>query len=293
MSRVSLVAGLLVVFLMSWNGVELAQAQAPGMVRVAHMAPGAPAVDVALDGQVVLRALAFGQVSSYVAVAAGTRQARVTPAGAREPVVIDAPLTIESGRAYTVIATGELPSITPIVLTDDLTPPPSGQTKVRFVHTAPDAPAVDVAVAGGSTLFTTIAFRNASMTATVPAGTYTLEVRPAGQQAVALAVPNVRLTAGDIVTVFAAGKVADGSLRAVTAVYRPTPAMPATGAGIAGDSTSSFARLGLVLAALVALGALTRLQRRGAIPVRLVARGKTSSAAVNRESDKARIIEGQ
>lgn len=271
MRRVSLFAGILAVFLMSWNGVEPAQAQAPGMVRVAHMAPGAPAVDVALDGQVVLRALAFGQVSGYAAVPAGTRQARVTPAGAREPVVIDAPLTIESGRAYTVVAVGELPSITPIVLTDDLTPPPNGQTKVRFVHSAPDAPAVDVAVAGGSTLFSNIAFRNASMTATVPAGTYTLEVRPAGQQTVALSVPNVTLTAGDIVTVFAAGKLSDGSLRAVIATYRPGLAMPTTGTSVAHESTSVLPLGVLVVIATLTLGSIAclRLRATAAVPVRL------------------------
>jgi hypothetical protein len=271
MRRVSLFAGLLAVVLLSWNGADPAQAQAPGMVRVAHMAPGAPAVDVALDGQVVLRGLAFGQVSGYAAVPAGTRQARVTPSGAREPVVIDAPLTIESGRAYTVVATGELPSITPIVLTDELTPPPSGQTKVRFVHSAPDAPAVDVAVAGGSTLFSNIAFRNASMTATVPAGTYTLEVRPAGQQAVALAVPNVTLTAGDIVTVFAAGKLTDGSLRAVVATYRPGLAMPATGTGVAPESTSVLPLGALVVIAMLTLGSIARRRVRAtaAAPVHL------------------------
>jgi hypothetical protein len=271
MRRVSVFAGILAVFLMSWNGVEPAQAQAPGMVRVAHMAPGAPAVDVALDGQVVLRALAFGQVSGYAAVPAGTRQARVTPAGAREPVVIDAPLTIESGRAYTVVAVGELPSITPIVLTDDLTPPPNGQTKVRFVHSAPDAPAVDVAVVGGSTLFSNIAFRNASMTATVPAGTYTLEVRPAGQQSVTLSVPNVTLTAGDIVTVFAAGKLSDGSLRAVVATYRPGLAMPTTGTSVAHESTSVLPLGVLVVIATLTLGSIAclRLRATAAVPVRL------------------------
>ena len=48
-------------------------------------------------------------------------------------------------------ATGFLASIQPLVLEDDRGT--TGQAKVRFVHTSPDAPAVDVAVKGGPVLF--------------------------------------------------------------------------------------------------------------------------------------------
>lgn len=294
MRKAVLLTGLLALALVNGPRPHTAHAQAPALVRVAHMAPGAPPVDVALDGQMVLRSLAFGEVSGYAPVPAGTRQARVTPAGAREPVVIEASLSVESGRAYTVVATGELPSLAPAVLNDDLTPPPAGQAKVRFVHSAPDAPAVDIAVAGGSVLFANVAFRNASMTATVPAGTYTLEVRPTGQQAAVLSVPNVTLSAGDIITIFAAGKVSDRSLRAVAAAYRPAPMMPTTGVGIAGKSTSSFALLGLALVALVTLGALTRLPRRKAvgIPVTSAEQAHIPGYRPARSSGEA-SIEGQ
>lgn len=258
------------------------------MVRVAHMAPGAPPVDVALDGQVVLRSLAFGEVSGYAAVPAGTRQARVTPAGTREPVVIDTPLTLESGRAYTVVATGELPAVTAIVLSDDITPPPGGQTKVRFVHTAPDAPAVDVVVTGGSTLFTNIPFRGASTAITVPAGTYTLAVRPAGQQATALTVPNVRLSAGEFVTVFAAGKLTDGSLRAVIATSRTAPTMPTTGAGVSGKTTPGFALGWLMALAILALGGIVWRRQRvmRAVPVRAPETARVPSGRTGETPDQ-------
>jgi hypothetical protein len=276
MRKAVLLTGLLALALVNGPRLHTAHAQAPALVRVAHMAPGAPPVDVALDGQVVLRSLAFGEVSGYAPVPAGTRQARVTPAGAREPVVIEASLNVESGRAYTVVATGELPSLAPVVLNDDLTPPPAGQAKVRFVHSAPDAPAVDIAVADGSVLFANVAFRNASMTATVPAGTYTLEVRPTGQQAAVLSVPNVTLSAGDIITIFAAGKVSDRSLRAVAAAYRPAPMMPTTGVGVGDEPVPTSSLLWLATLAIVMLSALTRLPHRvlAFIPIRLAERGK-------------------
>jgi hypothetical protein len=294
MRRAVLFASLLALAFIGGAQPHTAHAQAPALVRVAHLAPGAPPVDVALDGQVILRSLAFGEVSGYTSISAGTRRARITPAGAREPAVIEAPLSVESGRAYTVVATGELPSLALVVVSDDLALPPAGQAKVRFVHSAPDAPAVDIAVTGDGILFPNIAYRSASTTAAVPVGTYTLEVRPTGQQTAVLSVPNVTLSAGDIITVFAAGKVSDRSLRAVVATYRPTPMMPTTGAGVLGEPVPPLPPLWLAVPAIVLLGALARLPRRvpAFMPVRLAERVRPSREHLNQQSTQDRI-EGQ
>jgi hypothetical protein len=45
-----------------------------------------------------------------------------------------------------------------------------------------------------------------------------------------LTVPNVALGAGQIVTIFAAGKLADSSLTAVPVTYQAAPTMPRAGA---------------------------------------------------------------
>ena len=63
--------------------------------------------------------------------------------------------------------------------------------------------------------------------AIVPAGTYDLEVRPAGTEDVALELPGVTLEAGMTHDVFAIGLVEDGSLNVLV-----VPSM--TGAMIAG-----------------------------------------------------------
>jgi hypothetical protein len=53
---------------------------------------------------------------------------------------------------------------------------------VRVVHASPDAPAVDV-YANGSRILSGVPFKGASEYLSVPAGTYTFEVRPAGATA--------------------------------------------------------------------------------------------------------------
>ena len=82
---------------------------------------------------------------------------------------------------------------------------PSPQARVMAIHASPDAPAVDVAVTGGPVLFANKAFQQYTAFTPVDAGTYNLEVRPAGSGTVVLALPGIALQAGKIYTVFAKG----------------------------------------------------------------------------------------
>lgn len=217
-------AALLLGAVFSVRGVAEARTIATAgtaQVRMIHMSPGTPAADIFLDGQRVFAGVGFKQSSTYSEVPAGRWNLTVSPAGQSAPVVVDAVLDVQAGKQLTVVATGQLPKLQPFVLTDDNTPPPPGQAKVRFVHVAPDVPAVDVAVKGGPILFHDVDYRGYGAYLPVPAGTYTLEVRPAGQTTVALTVPDVKLGAGEVVTFFGAGKLADGTVSAVPVIYAP------------------------------------------------------------------------
>lgn len=188
----------------------------PAQVRVAHLSPDAPEVDVRVNGNLVLESVPFTTVSGYLELPGGEYQFEVTPAGATEPVVIDAVVTVEDNQSYTIAATGSLAAedLQPVVLVDDREADPA-QARVRFVHTSPDAPAVDVAVAGGPVLFENVSFRESTDVVSVDPGTYDLEVRLAGTDTVALEVPGVTLVAGVNITVFAVGFASDGTLAAL------------------------------------------------------------------------------
>lgn len=182
-------------------------------VRVVHLSPDAPAVDVAVNGTVAVSGAAYLDATDYLTVPAGDARITVTPAGATTPVVIDATVPLGVGASYTIAATGFLADIQPLVLVDDRST--SGQAKVRFVHTSADAPAVDVAVTDGPILFGGVPFRGATEYAGVDAGTYDLEVRVAGTQTVALPLPGTTLNGGTNVSAFAIGLLSDGSLGAL------------------------------------------------------------------------------
>lgn len=182
-------------------------------IDVVHASPDAPAVDVYLDGAKALEGLEFGNFSGWVAVPAGDHQVQVVPTGEdASSAVIDTMVTLEPDAAYQVAATGLVADIAAQVYQVNLSDLGMDESRIRVIHTSPDAPAVDVAVKGGDVLISNLAFPNASDYLTVPAASYDLEVRPTGTMDVALDLAGVQLEAGMVYDVFAIGTLADNAL---------------------------------------------------------------------------------
>jgi hypothetical protein len=221
-------------------------------VRVVHASPDAPAVDVLVNDGVAFSNAPFKGITDYASLDPATYNVKVVPAGATEPVVIQADLALEA-KDYTVVAVGLLENIEPLVLVDNNSAPAAGKAHVRFVHASPDAPAVDVAVKGGPVLFSNVAFKGIGDYLPVDAATYDLEVRLAGTDTVALNVPGLSLTAGTVYTVFAMGLAGgDPALMAVPSADAMTGGMlPETG-GV--NIASLYAPIALALGALLIVG---------------------------------------
>jgi hypothetical protein len=186
-------------------------------VRVVHASPDAPNVDVLVDDAQVLSAVPYLGSSSYLEVPSGTRNVKVNAAGT-STTVINADLPLTAGTDYTVIAGGLVSSIEPLVLTDDRTAPPAGNVKVRAVHGAPSAPAVDIYVtAPGADLqaatpaLSNVPFGAASDYLTVPAGDYQVRVTPAGSKTVVIDSGLLTLAAGQVRTAIAVDNPGGGA----------------------------------------------------------------------------------
>jgi hypothetical protein len=180
-----------------------AGAQGEGHVRVAHLSPDAPAVDVYVDGSKVLTAVPYKSVSNYLAVPAGSHTFKVTPTG-QANAVITAQADVAAGAYDTVAAIGPVAQIKGVIFPDDLSTPPAGDAKVRAVHAAVGAPSPVDVLANGKPAFTGLAFGNATQYAPVPAGSYTLGVAPAGSMTAAFSA-TATLAAGTTYTAFAIG----------------------------------------------------------------------------------------
>ncbi len=176
----------------------------PAKVRLLHVSPDAPAVDIYMNGQRVLQNISFKQFSDYVTVPQGQYRVDVYLTGTAEAPVLSALIPVMSRMAYTVAVGGEVSKLQVIPYADS-TYLGYGKTKVRFIHLSPDAPAVDAAIKGGDVLFPNVSFKQAAEYMTFTPGTVDLEVRAAGTNNVVLALPNTKLDENKVYTVYAVG----------------------------------------------------------------------------------------
>jgi hypothetical protein len=202
-------------------------------VRVAHLSPNAPAVDLCvrtptgsfftttpvLRGLGVTAGISFPQVTRYLALDPGQYVVRIVAPGSTNCFTSlgglpDVTLPVlDAGTRATVVAAGRLGdsgttafSLRPIV--DGNTRPALGRIHVRFGHYAPTAPNVDVGVLTGATfapVFTNVPFGSLANPSGAEAVTgylplapltgATLQVRVAGTTTAALTIPGVTLAA--------------------------------------------------------------------------------------------------
>lgn len=177
-------------------------------VRVIHASPDAPNVDVIVNdnfGAPLFSNAPYRGVTDYAPVPTGTYNVKVVPAGAQAPIVINADLTIDGALDYSVAASNTLASISPLVFVDDNTLNPAS-ARVRFIHLSPNAPNVDIAVAGGGpTLWSDVQFTENGGYIDVAPGSYDLNVLVAGTSTIALPVNGLSVSANTVYTVYAMG----------------------------------------------------------------------------------------
>lgn len=188
-------------------------------VKVIHASPGAPNVDVKAGGDFATKDLAFGSASSpYTKVHAGTnRNLQVFAAGKDSTALLSAQRTLMKNQYYTVIALNVPGSLEAAVENDDLTPPTTGNFKIRVVHAAPSAGNVDVYVTAPGVqiddpkhpvtpTLSDFAFDTVTKYLEVPSGTYQIRVTPTGNPgvvAIDTGAQGVTIAAGTIFTAVA------------------------------------------------------------------------------------------
>ena len=186
------------------------ETEADAALRVTHLSPDAPNVDVYVDGDAVLEDVPFRAASDYLELPAGEYDVMITAAGDADTVVFDETLAL-SDDEFTAAAVGELAEENQpfgVEVYEDDVSDPGEMARVRLVHASPDAPNVDVTV-DGEPLFTDVPF-GAAGTVEVPADDYELEVRPAteGGDGDVVATFDVSPEAGTVYTAFAVGYLA-------------------------------------------------------------------------------------
>ena len=242
-----------------------------GWIRLAHLSPNTPPVDVYLysfgnsDAKIVLHHVAYGEVSPYEAVTAGDYSVAMRAAGASasSQPVLSTSVTVKAGHAYTVAGMGPKSGLRLQVLNDDLTTP-AGKSSVRVIQASLKEQTVKF-TCGGQAIVPKATFASVSSYQAIPANTWTMEAIGSGSTATA----RFNMAAGTVHTMV----VLDGAsgleivnLEDAAGAGQPPAGGVTTGfGGTAGHGPGSPAPWLAVIGAgaLVAVGGGLRLRRHG------------------------------
>jgi hypothetical protein len=235
------------------------------MLRIAHLSPDSPAVDVTVEGSAVtFSGVGYGDVTGYRALPAGTYTVDVRGAGA-DPAsapVLTTTVDVQPGTARTVAGVGMFADLSLAVLDDDLSAPTAGRARVRVLAAASGAPSLDVGVPGGPPLASSLALGRAGDYVDVPAGPVPVRLAPSGGAVATVPVP---LAAGGVYSLLVLDRDGGGlTARAVQDAAGPAAApvggvdAGVVGAGVAHPTQVPW--LADILAAVARVGAPLRVQ---------------------------------
>jgi hypothetical protein len=211
-------------------------------IRVVHASPGAPNLDVLVDGQPVVQDLAFGAATEYLPIPGGDHKIQVTPTGqTADAALIDSDLNVDAGGAYVFVAVNRLNDIEGEIYDVDLDSVDSGKSRVRVINASPDAGDIDVAVTGGDELFGDVGFRDATDYKDLDVGSYSLDIK-GDDDRVLLNAQDLPIDDGNAYDIIAIGQIADNTFTLLP--LETTVSVPcATALGIEGGTEDACVRI--------------------------------------------------
>src|SRR5215212_10077844 len=221
-------------------------AEADATVRVIHASPGAPEVDVLLDGQTLLQGVPYGTASSYSTMTPEEHRVQIVPTGqTADAAVVDETIDAAPGRAYLLAVFGRLNDIQGAVYEVDLSEIEPGNARVRLINFSPDAGAIDLLETGGDEWFGDVDLGEASDYRAIAPGTYSADVRGDDDRSL-LTVSELPFEETRVHDVVVLGQIADDSLELQSLV---TTVSPSCGEVLELEGSSSDACVRLVHAA--------------------------------------------
>lgn len=249
-----------------------AAAQGNAYLRLAHLSPDTPHVDVYVSSAAepsrnfTVKGVGYGAMSGYQVLPTDTYTISMRAAGAPadSPPVIGTTVNAASGAAYTVAGMGRYAELALRVLDDDLSMPASGNARMRVIQASTASPTLDVSVEGGGAVATGVAFGQASDYSELAAGDVTLVAGTPGQQP-ASTLP-VELAPSGVYTTLLVDK--NGALAtelhtdAIGAKVVPAGGVETGLGGASAPTPASRLALALLITAAAAAGALVVTARR-------------------------------
>ena len=181
-------------------------------VMVVLASPDTSPVSAFVDGASGDSALSYLTNSPYLATAQANARVQLFYLDNHNPpnryLALDTTVPTSPNGSYTIFAADSLSRLGPVVFSDDVSTPPSGKARIRFIQCLPSSGAVDFAISGGAILAASVPFKGTGGWQLADAGSYDFEARPAGDPTTKIATTQgLTFSAGHVYTLWLYGPV--------------------------------------------------------------------------------------
>jgi hypothetical protein len=194
-------------------------------LRFLHAVPGAPEVDVYLDGAVVASGLAFGEVTPHLKVAGGDHKVTLRQAGtdATSAALVEVNVPVSPSLAYIVVAEGKPGAVEAALYEDVLDEIGIGLARLTAINAIADAPPLDVLTREGGPLLQGVNYGAQFGTININSGVQDLVVVPAGGavDSAVVDIGKVPLESGTLYTLVALGQIEGGTTPSALVISTP------------------------------------------------------------------------
>ena len=179
-------------------------------IRFLHAYPCEPFVDIYVNGELLVKDLAYQEFTGYYTVKPCLYRIEVLPSGKgkhNDCPLAEACFNVCPKSAMTIAIIGGCCGLLGIMEAYD----PCSRIKdrckayVRFVNLSPGSPPLDVAFAGGARLFQNIRYTARTRYVPIDPGTYVFQLRPSGSIQQGLTMEPLTFDRGTSSTIYAVG----------------------------------------------------------------------------------------
>ena len=220
----SLIAAVTLTTLMSscMKNDDVQPQQPVAGLSIVQASPTAESLDFYIDDKKTDIELTYAKKIDYLNLFPGKRKLSINKKGGQS-VLLAEELTLKDYIGYTLFVVDKLETVKFLFLDDDLTKPAAGKAKVRFVNVSPDAPALNLAIAGKETdLVTNKLFKEYSTFVEIDAAEkVTFNVKDKESGSLQTSIADVKIEAGYAYTVWVKGlKAATDDTKLGVAVFQ-------------------------------------------------------------------------
>ena len=172
-------------------------------LNVVNASPGPLVINFFLNNNLVNGpALGYGQESTYTLTSSGTIKFDADTGGTFNSLIAHT-IALMNDKYYSIFVTGQNNLLSTFLTEDDLSTPPSGKAKIRFINLSPDGGTFALSAKGGAVLFPNQSYKTASAFIAIDPGAYMFELR--NLNAAVEHEAGLEVVAGKIYTVWAGG----------------------------------------------------------------------------------------